>query len=388
MKDVAIVSAVRTAVGRAKKGSLAKVRMDDMGAAVVKEAIKRAGKGFDPKWIEDVLIGCAMPEGVQGMNVARMVSILAGVPLEAGAATMNRFCGSSMQTLHDAARAIMVGDGDTFIVGGIEDMSNVPMGGFNVSLNPKLYRNPELPDAYIPMGITAENVARKHEIGREAQDEFACSSHMKAVAAIAAGQFKDEILPVTVPDGMGGTKVFDVDDCPRADTSIGALARLKPAFVENGTVTAGNSSPTNDGAAAMVVMDAAKAAKNGIKPLAYVRGMAVAGLEPEYMGLGPVPAIKKVLARVGKKLSDIDWFELNEAFAAQSLGVVKLLDIDTKKVNPRGGAIAIGHPLGCSGSRIVTTLVHDFKLLGGTWGIASMCIGGGQGIATVIEYCG
>ncbi len=384
MRDVAIVSAVRTPVGRAKKGALVKTRMDDLGALVVKEAVRRV-PGLDPKRIEDVLIGCAMPEGEQGMNVARMVSLLAGLPIEAGAATINRFCGSSMQAMMDAARAIAVGDGDVFVAGGIETMSNVPMGGFNVSLNERfLGAEPGMPQAYVPMGLTAENVAKKLGISREDQDRFAYESHMKAVAAIEAGRFRREILPVQA-SGPDGTFVFDTDECPRKDSTVEKLATLKPVFDTAGTVTAGNSSPLNDGAAATVLMAADLAAKEKMPILAIVRGMAVAGVEPEYMGLGPVPAVRKALQRAGKKLADVDWIELNEAFAAQSIGVLRQLQPDPKKVNPKGGAIAIGHPLGCSGARIMTTLLHDLADLGGKWGLGTMCIGGGQGIAMLVE---
>jgi acetyl-CoA acetyltransferase family protein len=385
MKDVAIVAAVRSPVGRARKGSLTRVRMDDLAASLIREAIRRAGPKFDPGSIEDVLVGCAMPEGEQGMNVARMIGILAGVRIETGAATMNRFCGSSMQTLHDASRAIAMGEGDTFVIAGIETMTNVPMGGFNVSFNKKLYRNPEMPDAYIPMGITAENVVERFGLTREQQDEFAYESHMKAIRAIRAGKLRDEILPVEVDDGAGGTRIFDTDECPREDTTVEALAKLKPAFVEGGSVTAGNSSPLNDGAAAMILMDASRAARDGVPILALVRGRAVVGVEPEVMGIGPWPATEKLLGRTGVARQDVDWFEINEAFASQSIVVVDKLGIDPAKVNPHGGAIAIGHPLGCSGARILTTLVHDLANEGGRLGVAAMCIGGGQGIATLIE---
>jgi acetyl-CoA acetyltransferase family protein len=385
MKDVAIVAAVRSPIGRARKGTLTKVRMDDLCAEVVKEAIRRAGENFDVQWVEDVQIGCAMPEGEQGMNVARMIGILAGLPIEVGAATMNRFCGSSMQTVHDASRAIALGEGDTYIVGGIETMTNVPMGGFNVSFNKKLYKNPEMPDAYIPMGITAENVVEKFGLKREQLDEFAYNSHMKAVAAIEAGKLVDEIYPIEVENEDGSTRVFDTDECPRAETTIETLAKLKPAFIEGGTCTAGNSSPLNDGAAVIILMDADKAAKNGLPILALVKARAVVGVEPEIMGIGPWPATEKLMTRTDLKLDDIDWFEINEAFASQSIVVIDKLGIDPKKVNPHGGAIAIGHPLGCSGARILTTLVHDLKNEGGSKGVAAMCIGGGQGIATLIE---
>jgi acetyl-CoA acetyltransferase family protein len=385
MKDVAIVAAVRSPVGRAIKGSMTKIRMDDLCADLIREALVRAGSKFDPGWIEDVLIGCAMPEGEQGMNVARMISILAGLPVEAGAATMNRFCGSSMQTLHDASRAIAMDEGDAFVIGGIETMTNVPMGGYNVSFNKKLYKNPDMPDAYIPMGITAENVAKKYDVSRERMDTYAVASHMKAVEATKAGKFKDEILPVQVDDGAGGTMSLDRDECPRADSTVEALAKLKPVFIEGGNVTAGNSSPLNDGSAVMILMDADKAAKAGVAVLALVKARAVVGVEPEYMGMGPWPATEKLLGRAGLKTDDIDFYEINEAFASQSIAVVDKLGLDPAKVNPHGGAIAIGHPLGCSGARILTTLLHDLKNEGGKRGVATMCIGGGMGIATLIE---
>ncbi len=385
MKDVAIVAAVRSPIGRAIKGSMTKIRMDDLCADLIQEALRRAGSKFDPGWIEDVLIGCAMPEGEQGMNVARMISILAGLPLEAGAATTNRFCGSSMQTLHDASRAIAMGEGDAFVIGGIETMTNVPMGGYNVSFNRKLYKNPDMPDAYIPMGITAENVAKKFEVSRERMDEYAFHSHRKAVEATKAGKFKDEIHPVQVDDGAGGTRSLETDECPRADTTVEALAKLKPVFIEGGSVTAGNSSPLNDGSAVMILMDADKAAKEGVPVMALVRARAVVGVEPELMGIGPWPATEKVLGRAGLKADDVDFYEINEAFASQSIAVVDKLGLDPARVNPHGGAIAIGHPLGCSGARILTTLLYDLKNEGGKRGVATMCIGGGQGIATLIE---
>ncbi len=385
MKDVAIVAAVRSPIGRARKGSLTKVRMDDLCADLIKEAIRRAGSSFEPNMVEDVLIGCAMPESEQGMNVARMIGILAGLPIECPAATVNRFCGSSMQTLHDASRAVAMGEGVAFVVGGIETMTNVPMGGFNVSFNRKLYKNPEMPDAYIPMGLTAENVVTRFGLKREQLDEFAMGSHVKAVKAIKAGKLKDEILAVKVPDGDGGTRVFDTDECPRAETTVEGLAKLKPAFMDGGTCTAGNSSPLNDGAAAIILMDADLAAKKKIPILALVRARAVVGVEPEVMGIGPWPATEKLLKRAGLKVSDVDWFEINEAFASQSIVVLDKLGLDPARVNPHGGAIALGHPLGCSGARILTTLVYDLKNEGGKRGVAAMCIGGGQGIATLIE---
>lgn len=379
LREAVIVSAVRSPMGRANKGNYVNLRIDDLGGLIVKEAVARA-KGLDPNEIEDVIIGCAMPEGEQGMNVARNVSFLAGIPLSAAAVTVNRFCASSLQTIMDAARAIMVGDGEVFVAGGIESMSHVPMGGFNPSLNPKLCQ-PGMPDAYISMGITAENVAEKYKIGRKEMDEFAVESHQKAVAAMESGKFKNEIVSVPLPD----SRVVDKDEGPRPDASFEKLSSLKPAFKKDGSVTAGNSSPLTDGAAAVVMMSAEKAKALGLKPLARIHAMAVAGCDPSIMGIGPIPAVKKVLKRAGKSVNDIDIFELNEAFAAQALAVVNDLGIDRKKVNPNGGAIALGHPLGCSGARIMATLVNDLFTYDKKWGLETMCIGGGQGAACVIE---
>ncbi len=364
LRDAVIVSAVRTPMGRALKGNYINVRADDLGAVVVKEAVARV-KGLDPKEIEDVIVGCAMPEGEQGMNVAR------------------NFCASSLQTIMDAARAIMVGDGEIFVAAGVESMSHVPMGGFNPSLNPKLMQA-GMPDAYISMGLTAENVVEKYKISRQEMDEFAYQSHQKAVAAIKSGKFKNEIVGVEIPVGSS-TKLILEDEGPRAETTVEKLATLKPVFKQNGSVTAGNSSPLTDGAAALVIMSAEKAKQLGLKPLARIHAMAVAGCAPELMGMGPVPAVQKALKRAGKTVNDIDIFELNEAFASQGLAVLKELGVDLKKVNPNGGAIALGHPLGCSGARIMTTLVNDLFTYDKKWGVETMCIGGGQGAACVVE---
>ncbi len=383
LRDAVIVSAVRSPMGRALKGNYVNLRVDDLGGAVVKEAVRRA-EGLDPKEIEDVMIGCAMPEGEQGMNVARNISFLAGIPLDAAAVTVNRFCASSLDTIMNAARAIMVGDGDVIVAGGIETMSHVPMGGFNPSLNPKLMQK-GAPDAYISMGLTAENVVEKYGIKREEMDQFAYESHQKAVAAIQSGKFKNEIVSIEVPDGKGGVQVISIDEGPRAETTVEKLGTLKPVFKQGGSVTAGNSSPLTDGAAAVVIMSLEKAKQLGLKPLARIHAMAVAGCAPELMGMGPVPAVTKVLKRAGLKVSDIDIVELNEAFASQGLAVLRELGIDRKKVNPNGGAIALGHPLGCSGARIMATLVNDLFTYDKKWGLETMCIGGGQGAACVIE---
>lgn len=383
LRDAVIVSAVRSPMGRANKGNYINMRIDDLGAAVVKAALAKVPQ-LDPKEVEDVLVGCAMPEGEQGMNVARNISFLAGIPNSAAAATVNRFCASSLQTIMDAARSIMVGDGDVFIAAGIETMSHVPMGGFNPSLNPELMKDGN-PDAYISMGMTAENVVSKYGIKREDMDQFATESHEKAIKATEEGKFKDEIVPIEVPQPDGSTKTVDRDEGPRPGTSPEKLATLKAVFKKDGSVTAGNSSPLTDGAAAVVIMSAEKAKELGIKPLARIHAMAVAGCDPEIMGMGPVPAVKKVLKRAGMKIDDIDIVELNEAFASQSLAVVQELGIDRKKLNPHGGAIALGHPLGCSGARIMATLLNDLKTYDKKWGLETMCIGGGQGAACIVE---
>jgi len=412
MAEAVIVSAVRTPIGRANKGALKDVRGDDLAAIAVKAAVERV-PGLDKSaptrsLIEDVIIGCAFPEGEQGMNLARIVGALAGLPETAGGVTVNRFCASSLQAVNMAAQNIMLGLGDAFVAGGVESMSRVPMGGFNPSFNPRLIRSlshdesgshesgghgekidsPYPPiemeygyASYIPMGMTAENLARQYGISREEQDAFALRSHRKALAAIDSGIFQREIVPVPLPNG----NVMTTDEGPRRDTSLERLASLEPAFSAGGTVTAGNSSPLNDGASAAVLMSAEKARELGIKPLARVITMAVAGVRPDIMGIGPVPAVRKALQRAGMQLSDIDIIELNEAFAAQSLSVVKELGIDMDRLNPHGGAIALGHPLGCSGARLIATLINDLQTLDKTTGIATLCIGGGQGLATIIE---
>ena len=383
IREAVIVSAVRSPMGRANKGNFVNLRVDDLGAQVIKEALRRVPQ-LDPKDIEDVLVGCAMPEGEQGMNVARNISFLAGIPNTAAAATVNRFCASSLQTIMDAARAIMVGDADVIVAAGVESMSHVPMGGFNPSLNPKLMQK-DMPDAYIGMGMTAENVVDKYKISRQEMDQFAYESHQKAIAATKEGKFKNEIATIEVPQADGSIKKIDTDEGPRAETTVEKLGTLKPVFKADGSVTAGNSSPLTDGAAAVILMSAEKAKALGIKPLARIVAMAVAGCDPSIMGMGPVPAVKKVLKRAGKTIQDIDIVELNEAFASQSLAVIKELEIDRKKLNPNGGAIALGHPLGCSGARIMATLINDLITYNKKWGLETMCIGGGQGAACIIE---
>src|SRR2546429_2635359 len=395
MPEAVIVSAVRTPIGRANKGVLRKVRADDLASIAVRAAVDRVPQ-LDRSLIEDVILGCAFPEGEQGMNLARLVGALAGLPETAGGVTVNRFCASSLQAVNMAAQNIMLSMGDVFVAGGIENMSRVPMGGFNPSFNPRLMRprdgekisSPYPPSelecgysSYIPMGITAENPAREYNISREAQDAFALRSHQRALAATANGVFKREIVPAPLPDGG----LMEIDEGPRRDTSLEKLASLEPAFVKGGTVTAGNSSPLNDGAAAAVLMSAEKARELGITPLARVITMAVAGVRPDVMGIGPVPAMKKALHRAGLQLSDIDIIELNEAFAAQNLAVIKAMGIDEEKLNPHGGAIALGHPLGCSGARLIATLINDLQTADKRLGIATLCVGGGQGVATIIE---
>jgi acetyl-CoA acetyltransferase family protein len=395
MAEAVIVSAVRTPIGRASKGALKDVRADDLASVAVRGALARVPQ-LDPSLIEDLMLGCAFPEGEQGMNLARLVVALSGLPETVAGVTVNRFCASSLQTFNMAAQNLMLGLGDAYIAAGIESMSRVPMGGFNPSFNPRLVKPREgdevvLPaspavqeygySSYIPMGMTAENVAHKYGISREEQDAFALRSHQRAIAATDSGIFKREIVPVPLPDG----RLMEVDEGPRRDTSMQKLASLEPAFIKGGTVTAGNSSPLNDGAAAVVLMSADKAHELGIKPLAKVITMAVAGVRPDIMGIGPVPATKKALQRVGMQLSDIDIIELNEAFAVQNLAVVRELGIDQEKLNPHGGAIALGHPLGCSGARLIATLLNDLQTENKTMGLATLCVGGGQGVATIIE---
>ena len=395
MHEAVIVSAVRTPVGRANKGALKEVRADDLAAFAVTAALERVPQ-LDRSLIEDLILGCAFPEGEQGMNLARLVGALAGLPETVAGVTVNRFCASSLQAVNMAAQNIMLGYGDVFIAGGVESMSRVPMMGFSPSLNPRLMKHKEgeaYPSAYppaegyalysyIPMGLTAENLARDYHISRQAQDAFALRSHQKAVAAIESGFFQREIVPVTLPDGS----VMQIDEGPRRDTTLEKLASLEPAFnKQNGTVTAGNSSPLNDGAAAAVLMSAEKARELGITPLAKIISMGVAGVRPDRMGIGPAPAMTKALQRAGLQLSDMEIIEINEAFAAQTLSVVQVMDIDVEKLNPHGGALALGHPLGCSGARIIATLVNELQSEDKTLGLATLCIGGGQGLATILE---
>ncbi|GLH68526.1 acetyl-CoA acetyltransferase [Geothrix rubra] len=380
MRSAVIVEAKRTPVGRGVKGAYAATRPEQLGSVVI-EALKPLLK--DWSILEDVLVGCAMPEGEQGMNMARLVSFRAGLPITAAAATINRFCGSSQETMLMAARAILANAGDVFLAGGVESMSKVPMMGFNPSVDPFLSEN--YPQAYCSMGITAENLAKEYKLTRKECDEFAFQSHQKAAAAWKAGKFEKEVVRFETKGLDGKAVTLQQDECVRADTSLEKLGELKPAFLAEGLTTAGNSSPITDGAAFLLVMEESVAKSLGLKPRARILNGAVAGVEPDRMGIGPVPAVKKVLGRVGLKLDQIDAIELNEAFAAQSLAVIREGEYDPAKVNAWGGAIAIGHPLGASGARILTTLLNRLETDGGKYGIATMCIGGGQGVASVIE---
>jgi acetyl-CoA acyltransferase len=397
MREALLVSAVRTPVGKAPKGTLRATRPDDLAALVIKEAIARV-PGLDSKEIEDVILGCAMPEAEQGMNVARIASLRAGLPVETSAMTINRFCSSGLQAIALAAERIMAGQGDVAVAGGTESMSMVPMGGNKISPNPSLMDS--YPDAYLGMGLTAENLSKKYGISREQADEFSFASHQKALAAISAGKFKDETVPVEVnyvifENGANGASngakpkavkvLFDRDEGPRADTSVAVLGKLKPAFHAHGVVTAGNSSQMSDGAAAAVVMSAERARALGLKPLARFLAFATAGCLPEEMGVGPVYAIPKALKIAGLSLEQIDVIELNEAFAAQSLAVIKLAGLDPARVNVNGGAIALGHPLGCTGAKLAATILRELERRNARYGLVTMCVGGGMGAAGIFE---
>jgi acetyl-CoA acyltransferase len=390
MKEAVIVSAVRTAVGKAPKGTLRNTRPDDLGAAAIKEAVNRVD-GLDGSQIEDVIMGCAFPEAEQGMNVARTAMIAAGLPVETSAMTVNRYCSSGLQTIAIAADRIATGGAEVIVAGGIETMSMIPMGGNVVRPNPAIVDT--YPDYYLNMGLTAENLALKYEITREHADEFSMQSHHKAAAAIAAGNFKDEIVPVNVFvdefDEKGRVRrkevAFAQDEGVRADTSMEGLAKLRPAFHAAGTVTAGNSSQMSDGAAAAVVMSAEKAKELGVTPLARFVSYATAGCLPEEMGVGPVYAIPKALKMAGLTLDQIDVIELNEAFAVQGLSVMKLLEMDPSKINVNGGAIALGHPLGCTGAKLTATILQEMKRRTARYGMVTMCVGGGMGAAGIFE---
>jgi len=391
MNDAVIVSAVRTAVGKAPGGTLRGTRPDELAASVITEALRRA-PGIAPAEVDDVILGCAMPEAEQGLNVARIASLRAGIPVAASAVTINRFCSSGLQAIAFAAERVMCGFASTIVAGGTESMSLVPMGGNKIAPNPALVDT--YPDVYLSTGLVAENHARESGISREDQDAFALRSHERAIAAIDGGKFKDEILPIkaSLVDGNGnGTHpssretTFAVDEGPRRDTSAEALAKLRPAFHVQGTVTAGNSSQTSDGAAAVVVTSLSLARERGLTPLGRFVAFATAGVEPERFGIGPVPAIRKALKLAGLTLDQIDLVELNEAFAAQVLACLKELPIDPARLNVNGGAIALGHPLGCTGAKLTTTILYEMKRRNARYGMVSMCVGGGMGAAGIFE---
>ncbi|MGF1508631.1 MAG: thiolase family protein [Myxococcota bacterium] len=379
--NVAVASSVRTAVGRAIKGTLKDTRPDDLAAVAIKGAVERV-KGLDPKMIDDVILGCAIPEAEQGLNVARNAAFIAGLPDEVAGETINRFCSSGLQAIAHGALMIHAGLNDAVIGGGVESMSYVPMGGNKISLHPRLVE--ERPEAYISMGHTAERVAQRFGISREMQDEFAAWSHEKAIAAIEAGRFKDETVPVQArirtQDGFSFQE-FVTDESPRPGTTVEVLSKLKPAFAAKGSVTAGNSSPLNDGAAATVLLSDAKVKELGIQPIGYFHAFVVKGVPPDIMGIGPVPAIRGLLEKVDLKVDDIDLFEINEAFASQCRYAQQELGIPNEKLNVNGGAIAMGHPLGCTGAKLTATLLHELRRRGGRLGVVSMCVGGGMGAA-------
>lgn len=390
MREAVIVAISRTAVGKGKRGTTRHVRADDMAAAVIKDVIQQTDGKLDPHEIDDVVIGCAMPEGSQGLNFARSIGILADLPVEVPAQTVNRFCASGLQTIAAAAERIIANGADVIIAGGAESMSLVPMTGFQLSPNPTLAV--EYPEVYMNMGLTAERVAHEFGVSRQDQDQFAYESHQKAARATQAGYFKEEIIPVKVLDVevKDGKRVekeiyFDIDEHLRPDTTLEGLASLKPAFKQGGSVTAGNSSPLSDGAAAILIMEAGKAAQLGLKPLARYVGFNVSGVRPDIMGIGPIKAVPKLLQRIGMTLDDLDLIELNEAFAAQALAVIRELEMNPEKINVNGGAIALGHPLGCTGSKLTVQLIHEMKRRNSKYGMVTMCIGGGQGAAGIFE---
>jgi acetyl-CoA acyltransferase len=390
MKEAVIVSIARTAVGKAPHGALHSTRPDDMAAAVIREVLRRT-PALDPGEVEDVILGCAMPEAEQGNNVARVATLRAGLPVTCPAMTINRFCSSGLQAIALASERILAGFAEVVVAGGTETMSMIPMGGHYFSPNPHLIEH--YPDSYLSMGLTAENLAAKYHITREEQDRFSHRSHERAVAAIDQGKFREEIVPLEVTEvGLNGQGkpqtckvLFATDEGPRRDTSMEALAKLQPAFRAHGTVTAGNSSQMSDGAAAALVMSPDKAQALGLKPLARFLSFATAGCPPEEMGLGPVYAMPKALKVAGLKLADLDLVELNEAFAAQALAVMKLTELDLEKTNVNGGAIALGHPLGCTGAKLTATLLGELKRRNAQYGMVTMCVGGGMGAAGIFE---
>lgn len=390
MREAVIVAAVRTAVGKAKRGSLWQTRAEDLGKAVLASVIERA-PGVEKSDVEDIIIGCAMPEGEQGLNFARIMALYAGFPASVPAVTINRFCSSGLQSIAYAAERIMLGYADVMIAGGVESMSHVPMSGFKPAPHPRIVN--EMPEIYLSMGYTAENVAAQYGVSREEQDAFALASHRKAAAAQAAGKFEEEIVPLQVTtvqiDEHNRRKeqqlTFAHDEGVRTDTSLAALAALKPSFKVGGTVTAGNTSQMSDGAAAVLLMSKERAQACGLKPLATFRSYALAGVAPEIMGIGPIEAVPKALRMAGIRAEDVKLYEINEAFAAQCVPIIRTLEIDEQKVNVNGGAIALGHPLGCTGTKMTVTLLHELRRRGGGFGVVTMCIGGGMGAAGVFE---
>lgn len=382
---IVIADAVRSAVGRAHKGSLTLKRPDELGGDVVRALLERVPQ-VKPEMVEDLVMGCAMPEGDQGLNVARLIGLLAGLPQETSGVTVNRFCSSGLQAIANAAGGIAIGSYDIAVAGGVESMTAVPMTGFHLSASPELME--KMPTAHTPMGITAENVANKFEISRETQDQFAYNSQMKAKAALEKGTFKDEIVPVRALQYKDGERVyttFDTDELPRTDTTLEGLGKLRPAFSMTGSVTPGNASPLSDGAAAALLMTKSKADELGIKPLGVFRSFVTVGVDPAIMGIGPLPAIQKLLAKNNLKVEDIDLFEINEAFASQATYCQSQLGIPDDKINVNGGAIALGHPLGCTGAKLTATALYELKRRGGKYAVVSMCIGGGMGAAGLFE---
>lgn len=388
-REAVIVAGSRTAVGKAKRGSTRNWRSDDMAAAVIREVMRQA-EGFDPAEIDDVIIGCAMPEGAQGLNFGRTIALRAGLPVDTPGMTVNRFCSSGLQTIAMAAERIIANGADAIIAGGAETMSMVPMSGFRVNPNPYMVEN--MPEVYMGMGYTAENVADEYEVSRQAQDEFAVRSHQRAAVAYAKGLFDGEILPIEIEETTAGangpettTFILDKDEHLRADTTLEGLAKLRPVFKQGGSVTAGNASPLSDGAAAVLVMERSKAEALGLKPLLKFVGFNVGGVRPEVMGIGPVAAVPRVLKRTGLSLNNIDLIELNEAFAAQAVAVIRELGLDEEKVNVNGGAIALGHPLGCTGAKLTVQIMNEMRRRDSQFGMVTMCIGGGMGAAGIFE---
>jgi acetyl-CoA acyltransferase len=383
--DIVIADAVRSAVGRAHKGSLAFKRPDELAGDVIRALLARVPQ-VTPDMVEDVVLGCAMPEGEQGLNVARLAALLGGLPQEVAAQTINRFCSSGLQAIATAAGAVALGQADILVAGGVESMTSVPMTGFHISVSPELMH--DMPGAHTPMGITAENVAKRFNVSRDAQDDFAFASQQKAKVALEKNVFADEIVPVRAVRYKNGQKEFfdfATEEMPRPETTREGLGQLKPAFALKGSVTAGNASPLSDGAAAALVMSGARAKELGIKPLGFFRAFAVAGVDPEIMGIGPIPAVKKLFKKTGLSMKDIDIIELNEAFASQAVYVKQQLEIPDGILNVHGGAIALGHPLGCTGAKLTATALHELRRRKGRYAIVTMCIGGGQGAAGLLE---